>query len=202
MSNIVFCPWVGKDYYSSELFSGKKLMVLGESHYGYENYHHKNKCFATINVINEYLNGTSEYDGRIFTALCKICLGKEHLDSEDKHRFFDSIVFYNYLQESLGGPGDRPTSEQWKQSQPAFLEILEQYKPDCLLVLGKALWFQLPDGEGSIKDSPFKYSWIYPLSGGHKVLATFIYHPSRYPAGYGGRNSKMIFCELISTTMN
>lgn len=197
MGKIIFNPWVGENYNSSSLFKGKKLVILGESHYGYHECNDEDKFSATKNVIDEYLKGDSLYDGRIFTSLCKICLGKDHLEKEDKIQFFNSIVFYNYLQESVGEPGDRPTDEQWKQSQSAFLEILEMYKPDYLLVLGKELWFKLPEGGGKLEDSPFEYSWIYPLSNGHKVLATYVYHPSRYPAGYGERDSYKIFRELI-----
>ena len=68
-----FKPWVGKNYKTGGIFNGKKVMILGESHYGFEDLYPR-----TINATTEILK--------------KYMAGKNIKDIELWRKFFDRIV--------------------------------------------------------------------------------------------------------------
>ena len=188
-----FLPWVGDNYNSQK----KKLMIVGESHYGYKNV--KNWSRATIDVVNNYLGDKNIGDNqwkRIFTSLAKICNNKDEISKEDRMNFWKSIVYYNYIPESLGKPGDRPTVKLFQNGINPFKKVLNEYKPDYVLVCGRQLWFNIPEEFG--EKGPEDYFWYFPFGNDKKAISTYIYHPSRYPQGRSNRISKEIYKKLLS----
>lgn len=185
-------PWVGKNFNKSNVFR-TRLMILGESHYGYDNMEDdlKEVKNATKNLINYQLNGIERQ--KFLTAIYNICT--ETKISENI--FWKSVLFYNYVQVrgKLMKPGNRPSLEQWVGSQELFLETIQKYKPEKLLVLGLSLWNNMPnDGNYlSIKDDIY----LYPLKNNQEVITTFIYHPSRYPGGVERKRSSEVFKKLM-----
>ena len=194
MSNINFKPWVGKNYQSGG-FRGKKILVLGESHYCVTPLKKGGKCYPlckkhkmnsscndfTEDVMNDILY---HYDGEPYmqTFLCfeRAVLGKE-LNQKEREDFWKSVIFYNYIQYALSGPGIKPQDEYWKQSESAFKEILEVYMPDYIIVWGSRLYNGLPDwdGEGSIlaiDDNNKTDIWTYTIKG-KRVPAMKVFHP-------------------------
>ena len=95
-----FNPWIGKQYKTGGIFKGKKLLILGESHYGYED----ENLNATTETVKRYLKNENTVKNnwkRFFTSITKICMNVNKLNQEDKVNFWESIVFYNYLWTSL-----------------------------------------------------------------------------------------------------
>jgi hypothetical protein len=184
-------PWVGKNYNKSNVF-GTKLLILGESHYGYDKMDdgEPEVLNATNTLIVNQLNNIRE---RFLTNLFNIC----NTGKITEQKFWDSVVFYNYIQlkDKLMGPGQRPTQNQWKDSEELFISTIKKYQPDKILVLGKELWFKLPDAGGV--DGPYKYTWCYSVSKTKNALATYVYHPSRYSNGLGARDSRKEFVRLL-----
>ena len=79
MSNIFFKPFVGKDYANGGLF-GKRIMILGESHYcdegcvDCENCNQHRECMGfTQYVLNDYLDENKEQQNwmRTFPPDCE-----------------------------------------------------------------------------------------------------------------------------------
>jgi ABC-type Fe3+-hydroxamate transport system substrate-binding protein len=71
--------------------------------------------------------------------------GDDYLSDEKRREFWDSVAFYNYVQEYAGeSPDGTVTDEMWSKAKEPFLEVLEELKPDALLVLGKKLSKNLP----------------------------------------------------------
>ena len=116
MKNVNFRPWVGKDYFSKG-YKGKRILVLGESHYCNEQMEGgrcypicskekmREDCFSqTEDVISDFV---FYYSGNRYeqTFLCfeRAVAGKE-LTQEEREEFWQSIVFYNYLQFCQEGP--------------------------------------------------------------------------------------------------
>jgi hypothetical protein len=67
MKNVFFTPWVGKFYFEKG-YNGKKIMVLGESHYCNGDCDDckstMKECSFVINLINDYLdykNGNGKF---------------------------------------------------------------------------------------------------------------------------------------------
>ena len=141
MRNVRFEPWKGDVYEHAGLF-GKRVLVLGESHYDWD----VNKPLTaqiTRQCINEQLEGT--WSMRFGTNIVITFLNKTP-SLEDKRTFWHSVAFYNYVQTSVGfGPRVRPSPEMWQQSLPAFLDVLGDLRPQFILVLGRALWEHLPE---------------------------------------------------------
>lgn len=165
-------PWCG-DNYSRPQWRGVRLLLLGESHYGDEDPN------ATIKWTKAYIGGGS---GSFWTRTMQIVTGKHH-SALDRESFWHDVAFANYIQEPVGdGPRIRPTEAMWSAAEGAFWQTLRELRPTHLLVLGKALWSNLPSAGES--GPPLRIgqdereTWIYPIAPSGRVLATWIYHPS------------------------
>ncbi len=196
MSHINFRPWVGKNYLSQG-YKGKRILVLGESHYCGESINGgdcyplctrekimQNNCVSfTINVIHDYVYS---YSGVPFeqTFLCfeRAIIGKE-LTQEERETFWESVIFYNYIQFALEGPRKQIKAEYLAESELAFKEILEKYMPDYIIIWGVKLYNNgLPNWGGKhsllqISENDSKDVWTYTIQG-KKIPALLVHHPS------------------------
>ena len=185
MSAVFFNPWKGDHYASSPVF-GKKILVLGESHYQWDN----NKPLVPESTRDFIIKG--EIEGRwrkqFWTNIAVAFLNKRPTP-EEKKDFWHSVSFYNYIQEIVGsGPRVRPSEKMWKTSEPGFIEVLDLLTPNALIVLGYELWKNLPclnrKPGPTICGAKQPKTWYYPLTGGGSCLAYGIRHPS---AGFSGK---------------
>ena len=197
MSKINFMPWVGKNY-KNGLFNGKKILVLGESHYCMNERGDAGRCnqacskemmdercvSQTIDVIDEIKN--QDWRSRTFSNFERTIFGRVP-DQKEREQLWDSVIFYNYLQYAQSGP-TRPleqTKEALEDSELAFKEVLETYMPDYIIAWGMRLYDIAPDwgGEPSvleIVDNGEANVWTYTIKD-KRIPALFIYHPC-----YGG----------------
>ncbi len=197
MSSINFKPWIGKNY-ETGLFDGKKILVLGESHYCINERGESGRCGQscskrlmdgrcenqTIEVIEEIKN--QDWRSRTFSNFERSVFGKIP-SQEERELLWDSVIFYNYLQYAQSGP-TRPleqTTDAYKESELAFKELLETYMPDYIIAWGMRLYDIAPNwgGESSLidmQDNGCANVWTYSING-KKIPTLFIYHPA-----YGG----------------
>src|SRR5262245_38404790 len=89
-----FHPWVGSEYRSGGVL-GLRLLVLGESH------HHTTPELAdrdmTRIVVENYLAGRARI--RFFTSVMQVVTGREYFPYDRRRAFWDSVAFYNFVQE-------------------------------------------------------------------------------------------------------
>jgi len=185
MKNVIFTPWVGKNY-SKFGYKKKKILILGESHYCHcceENL--GKKCWATkkkkcnereyhINLFLNNINGKEESTPwfRTYKKFTNIFVNSNNI--EDINNFWNSIIFYNYVQTRIERPRKKPTPEMFKNSVKPFFEILKEYKPGVIIVWGKRLWDKLPKECFSHGKNIFTKP-----SGFYKNIPTYyINHPS------------------------
>ena len=183
MQHVFFKPWIGDSFSEGGLWS-KRILILGESCYQWDEDIPLTEDL-TIQCIREQIDG--DYTKAFWTNIV-IALLKIRPSLEDKHRCWHSVAFYNYIQCSVGfGPRVRPTPEMWKKSQTAFSEVLNELQPDCIIVLGYQLWYNLPPNNGepgpAIGGAPQEETWRYPVNGKTPALAYNVRHPS---AGFSG----------------
>lgn len=194
MSHINFRPWVGNNYFSKG-YRGKRLLVLGESHYctdlveggkcyplcTREKMH--TGCFSqTEDVISNfvyYYNGES-YE-QTFLCFERAILGKK-ATQEEREELWQGIIFYNYLQFDQYGPRKPIKQEYWAESELAFRELLEHYMPDNIIIWGVRLYNGLPDWGGKhtllqISENDYADVWTYTING-KGIPALKVYHPS------------------------
>lgn len=182
MYELNFLPFVGKSYNNKNMFGNTKIMVLGESHYGTVP-----SASITRDVLNSYLDPSMEREGwmNTFVKFERSLVDKE-TSREDSKIIWDSLLFYNYVQVLMTGPREAATMQQYRDSEEAFFQVMEEYQPDVLIVWGKRLWSKLPytdweDGEEIRVDNYPVDNGYYTLKNGHKVRVFCVYHPS---AGY------------------
>lgn len=178
MKHVKLSPWVGKNYQQG--IQGKKIMVLGESHYAD---HECDENFTTEIIADHFLNPADPHEGwkNTYTKFERALAGHE-LSQTEKEELWNSFLFYNFIQEPLTGARMKPTEEQYKAAQIPFLEVLEEYQPDCVIVWGDRLYNSLPQcgkiGEYITGQFWEKETWKYQLLNGHEVTVMAIQHPS------------------------
>jgi hypothetical protein len=178
MSNVYFKPWIGDDYKTGKRF-GKRVMILGESHYQ-KRADDPPVPGWTRRFIRYQMYG--ERSRAFWTHIVSAFIG-HHPVLKEKEDFWRSVAFYNYLQQSVGdGPRIPPSPTMWKDSERPFEAVLNKHEPQVLIVLGYRLWRKLPYLEGTA-DEPIDcpeqpQTWRYPLKKGGYCLAYGIKHPS------------------------
>ena len=140
MENVFFLPFVGRDYLSGGIF-GRRVMVLGESHYCGERCANcgvpgkAGDCAAfTSGVIERYLDPKAEREPWMNTYLKfeRSLVGHE-TDQAEREKIWQSLLFFNYLQVAMDETRKAGTHEQYQQAQKAFYETLDQYRPESVI---------------------------------------------------------------------
>ena len=77
--------------------------------------------------------------------MAKVLLGaKAAASRDDVVGFWESVAFYNYVQEFVGDhPRDRPTSAQWEQAGKVLPTVLTTLRPHFVLACGRQLYEHL-----------------------------------------------------------
>lgn len=175
MKNVTFSPAVGEHY--QEGFKGKKVLVLGESHYDVSN-DEKDITKIVIQRFQEYQLGKGESFAHWMNTFTKFArsFDNKELEGNQVADFYDSVAFYNYVQESLDESRKSPTKEQFANSEKAFFEVLEELQPDVIIVWGHRLWDNMTANNVEYDEDNDEY--YYVLNNGKKVLTVGIKHPS------------------------
>lgn len=197
---IFFRPWIGKRYDTGGLFR-RRVLFLGESHYLWNEAASATPSL-TRDCIEEQYRGDASH--AFWTRIVIAGLGRKP-SLEEKQRFWDSVAFYNFIQTPVGyGPRVRPAPAMWTDAQPPFLEILEALMPHLVIVLGREMWHNLP--EGFVPGPPFgrdrsAESWWYIVADARgrartrtPALAVGFRHPS---AGFSGSYWHGVFREAL-----
>ena len=134
-----FQPWRGDGYgQPNSLGLPKRLLVLGESHYG-----DAARETITQEVVGQVFDPNIPYRYRFFTNLFNALCGKREATHRALEEFCHAIAFYNFIQDMLE-KGARPTALQWEQSKEPFLECLDRLKPSHVVACGFTLWDNTP----------------------------------------------------------
>ena len=142
MEHVRFMPWIGSKYESGNRF-GKRVLVLGESHYGDSS--DANEDFTTF-IVHKY--GLPIGGGGFFAKVVKVLLQKDAtiwLTAEERAETWEHVAFYNYIQAFVGdGARQRPTHEMWLAAERPFMEVVAALRPHLILALGKELERRMP----------------------------------------------------------
>lgn len=194
-----FKPWQGSRYHRG-YEKGKRLLLLGESHYDEGGRAHPGRNF-TIQVV-EALGLARERKHPYWTKLVQIVTGDDAHDI-DRDDFWSRVAFYNFIQECVGdGPRIRPTDEHWKEAEAPFFSVLEELRPHYILVLGKELWNRMPEPKGTSEEGDrFRAgrrkheSWWYRTGPRSWALAAHVNHPSS--PGFSAKEAHKVAAALL-----
>lgn len=136
-------PWVGKHYSSKgNFFDGKKILIVGESHYG-ENPDNFGKSLPEITreFVADHLAWETGKRIPFFTRLVALLTGTwGSQDTKLADEIWHHLAFYNYVP-VIAAVGPRMFDwSLWEKGEPEFNTVLEDLKPDAIIVLGYRLW--------------------------------------------------------------
>lgn len=182
MEHVFFKPWVGAEYSHGGIF-GKRILVLGESHYT----DGEPDPNLTNTVMNEYLSYETTVPPYLqsFNKFERSLVGTA-TDGAIRKRIWNSLVFYNYLQTPMQGPRQAGSKADYANAAESFFEVLEEYRPEYVIVWGYRLWDALPGdrwewGDELTLDGAPVRTGCYLLADGTRINAVPVKHPS---AGY------------------
>ena len=211
MEKVIFKPYVGKEYHNG--YEGKKILILGESHNCGEI---KPKCGIESECqqldeceffIKEFLERFFKYHKGIlkyekwmitFKRFTNIFLGKKS-SPEELINFWDSVMFYNYVQNAMRRSRIAPKNDYYENSKEAFFEVLKEYKPDLIIIWGKRLEGKLPNEnktDADIQTSNIPGKIFYYETEGKKIPAYAIYHPSSPAFSYKSHAHLRCFLQI------
>jgi hypothetical protein len=188
-TKVHFMPWVGCNYISNALFDFR-ILILGESHYS-KQYFDKSpditKYYTHYIMQHWAVNNNSAFYSKVRNSILRgnglSVNGYEK--SELRQKFWDSVAFFNYVQEFVGtGARNRPQPQQWLSAETAYWEVLEKLKPDICIVLGEELWRHLPKSDGvrvsSRKDEITGKTFKHVVVKGHETILAHTPHPASF----------------------
>ena len=147
MKHVNAYPFIGKDYEKGFLNSGKKVLLLGLSHYNEENAGAPCHHTFTQEIVDGFVGGEDASFYRGYTSQTKALLNRE-ISVDDRECVWNQLAFYNFIQFNIARPGVKDTSDEFNSSVSAFKEILEELKPDVIITWGYGLFNRLyPLGE-------------------------------------------------------
>ena len=188
---VKFLPFVGDQYWYGISFNdngelalgtkekpGKRVLVLGESHYCDEDLSDEELASFTRDVLDCYLDSEERYSW--MRTFVKFERALSNADTNiDSKSIWNHLMFYNYLQRPLRGP--RMAGEKYhEEAKEPFFAILEKYKPDYIIVWGRRLFVNLPSEngmEGKYMTSIEINTWSYQIDG-HTIKVLPVVHPS------------------------
>lgn len=177
---VKFLPWIGDKYdegiyydekgelqYGSDgSGKGKKVLVLGESFYWDEEddedetseENDNASSYFVSDLIEQIISENHDFNVRTFSRFKNaMCYNKNKDVSIIK--FWEHLIFYDYVQEPLIYPRLSPTEKQFSDSETSFWKVIDICKPDVLIAWGMRLYNHLPpEGEPG---SDFVETWMY-----------------------------------------
>ena len=191
MDNVFFKPWIGKDYQSGGIF-GKKILILGEAHICGEACDECGKVavagecadFTSKNCIEVLLSGKTAPWTPTLRKFERSLVNHE-TDLEESKRIWNSVSFYNYVQKAHDASRNRSKLVDFRKSEEAFFEVIDELRPDIILVWGVTrMYDNMPGGErweggdDLVIDGYNVKNGYYRLSNGKKSKILWVYHPS------------------------
>tara|TARA_R110001606_G_C15355651_1_gene647994 strand:+ start:1228 stop:1926 length:699 start_codon:yes stop_codon:yes gene_type:complete len=134
IQNLKWYPFIGKEYENG--VSGKKVLLVGESHYHENNEQsiakHNKPEFTKI-VVNELAIQRMYWSTKMFSNLHRTLIGNDTFDSE---KLWNSLSFYNFVQRAMITNKGRPTETDLFSGWEVFFKMAEILKPDICIFIG------------------------------------------------------------------
>lgn len=176
-SKIVFERWIGKSYGKTK----DRILVLGESHYCKDETVLSGVTNKVMDTLIGYYNEISSFEPwmRTFTKFSNVFSGKQ-LNKAEQQQFWQSLIFYNYVQKPTKGPRIAPSFDDFQSSYEALLEVIDTQNPDKIILWGNRLRNNIPK-----KDIYDHENFKILRRNGKDILLKVVCHPSSSRFSYG-----------------
>lgn len=185
--------WKGSLFGNPEnLIGGKRMLVLGESHYSSQHEVGEHVPDMTVNVLTHHCRPKAR-GFRFFRKVERIVLkqaGLTHVGHEHAAQFWQSVVFANYIPVvAAKRPRQRPPEHLWNaEAAGRYRRIIADEKIDMVLVCGKETFLRAPC---DVK-LPGRYRMMgldcsaRLVSKGEEAaaMAAYIHHPASFGWSY------------------
>lgn len=201
--NLLFQPWVGKQYESGGLFN-IPILIVGESNYADDEEkkrQHPHSEF-TRRLIKETIDGSRKL--RFFSYLQQMFV-ENATDKDLREEFWHSVAHHEYIQDWLPRPRVRPSKEMWEKAEPVFQDVVDKLKPKCILFV-KSVYDRVSskfesstpaiDLSSSHPSTLKLYGSSHPIMRIDNALASWVYHPCAQGRG-GFRRARGIVSPLL-----
>ncbi|MDQ2843315.1 MAG: hypothetical protein M3Y72_20210 [Acidobacteriota bacterium] len=178
MNDAYFQPWIGKHY------DKNRTLILSESTYdwiGEDGNSYTPQPDHASDGISWQIEHFSSKRG-YFTALIRSICDEETPSKERMSEVWNEYAYTPYVQSSVGnGPGIRPSTQQWEEAKPHFLNLIERLRPQKVIVTGIEMWKTMPECDAKLVDD----LQAYRLVDGSFVWCLALPHPASRTAGKG-----------------
>lgn len=211
-AGVKFLPFVGEDYDQGISFDeegklvlegqGKKVLVLGESHYCDEELSDEELSSFTRDVLDCYLNSEEQCSWK--RTFLKFERALSNADPNiDSNSIWNRLMFYNYLQTPLYSVRKVGTKKDYAAAATPFYKVLEIYNPDCIMVWGGRLCSDLPTTNmcHCLKLSSDVEIMVYEFEE-YKAFVMPMYHPETclFSCGFWHENIVEFFKKCLYGT--
>lgn len=163
-------------------FQSIRLLIVGESHYDEGDPPSPDQTSSfTSQIVTRWganAEGYTRFFGNIYSTFNE---DGAHWSSDEFKQFWSNIYFYNYVQSFVrGGARVRPTSKMFTESAEAFHLVLNELKPEVVVVMGQTIWDQMSDRNAGVvhqDEDALGSVWKYQFDGG-SCVAAHTHHPS------------------------
>lgn len=134
-----FNPWAPVD----ADWGGLRLLIVGESHYDEGiKYSPAEQWEHTHYVVRRYGAEARETTTFFLRIAQTFIQGASTIPDDDYRAFWKRVCFCNYVQEFVPDkPGKNKVSKEMiRRSGPAFHELLDDVRPNAVLVMSAAIW--------------------------------------------------------------
>lgn len=179
----MFTPWVGSEFGNAgKPLAAKRLLVLGESHYSDEHELGSYEPGMTLDVVGRYRTGKRETWMRTFDNLAAAIAGqsKRIIGRDGVNAIWEQIAFYNYVPVVAASGSRTPPSEaHFALGAPPFEILLDNLRPNAILVCGYRLWARfIPRHASGYADNVWKPSTPFASITERNIPALRMVHPS------------------------
>lgn len=195
-------PWVGENYYL-----GKKLLIVGESHYSWTNEKDTpEKVHSCINdpawtrifVENHGIKGINLNKHPVLRNIEKTLFNPQSATVRNRQMLWRCVSYYNFVQEPMDTIKHRPQKDDWQKGWNTFFKVVDILKPNYILFCGVSALNEQPFFYEALKNNAFKCdkgirkktekigrTYLRTRGeiskGDHKASISCISHPSRSP---------------------
>lgn len=176
-STVRFMPWVGLNFERG--FRGLRILLVCESHYGNKQHERPTVTPEIIKALalgERHPQATGKLGRKKHFSLIMAAVQNVRQRFSDAQRceFWNSVAYYNFLQEFLPTSRVTPSSDLWKRSEKAFSEVLAVLVPDLIICFSKRngdriryLAGRVPVAVVNHPSSHFSYSKFNPVIARH-----------------------------------